>query len=186
MTPFLDTLAGHYKACPYGPAFSRTVSKAAEGLDAEAQVAAAERLVRSRKAKGWPSLSECEEALRDAASAPAPVSNRTWKSGHEYRSEAIADREKRINAYRLCRCRMGREAHAGGWLNALVDFATDHGRLPSEREIADLIALAKRNDEAAAHSPFEGLRTIRKAMHDRAYREVWGMIDGHPAKADAA
>lgn len=183
MSPFLDTLAGHYKACPYGPAFSRTVSKAAEGLDAEAQVAAAERLVRSRKAKGWPSLSECEDALSQAASAPPPVTERKWMSGDEWRSQGIADREKRLAALKLCRCRMGREAHDGGWLNALVDFATDKGRLPNERERADLIALAARNDDAAAHSPFPGLRTIRKAMHERAYRDVFGFLD---AQSDAA
>jgi hypothetical protein len=194
MSPFLDTLAGHYKACPYGPAFTRTVTKAAEALDHETQVRAAESLVRSRKAKGWPSLSECETALANATRAQdTPATERRWVSPEQERADAAADRQRRLDAYRLCRGDLGRQAHRDGWLNALVDWVTDKGRLPIQAEIMTVEAIARRNRaslDALTPSPdrktvplgeqakqYAALSQLYGAMQARAYREVFGFVE---------
>jgi hypothetical protein len=178
MSIFIDKLTDFYKPMPYGPGFVRTLTPLIEALNPEAQENAAQGLIRSRKAKGWPSLSECEAALRRAAEAPAPIlggSGREWKSSDQMRADRIAETQARITAFKLCRCNLGREAHEGRWLNALLDFCTDHGRLPDAREQRKLQDLAVRNDEAAirAGRTSPALIEMREAMHARAYRDVF-------------
>lgn len=191
MNAFLDTLVGFYKACPFGPNFTRKIERAAAEMTNEQQVEAAERLVRSRKAKGWPSLTECEEALRSAGEmATAPVVQRRWKSSDELRAEETAARRARFRATRLCRCDLGRQAAREGWLNALVEWVADHGRLPAQPEIGRIVALARRNRQSLADlepdperktvplgeqvKQHAAMTVLYRAMQARAYREVFG------------
>lgn len=185
MSVFIDKLTDFYKAMPYGPGFTRNLSPLIEQLSAEMQEHAANQIIRSRKAKGWPSLTECETALRAALEPPRSVVGPAgaWQSSAEVKSEFIARQQARIQAFKLCRCPMGRAAHEDRWLNALVDFATDKGRLPHGNEVTALKALARRNDEAAqaASAQFPMFATMREAMHERAYRDVFEFIDNQAA-----
>jgi hypothetical protein len=181
MSVFINTLTEFYKPMPYGPGFIKNLTPLMDQLSPEAQEHAAQGIIRGRKAKGWPSLTECEKALRLAIEPPrAATGDGSFKSSAEVRSDHIAANQMRIAAFRLCRCAMGREAHEGRWLNAMIDFCTDNGRLPHGREVTTLKELAARNDQAAADSArlFPAFLTMREAMHERAYRDVWGFIDG--------
>lgn len=145
----------------------------------------------SRESYTFPSAAECRRvALGFELSPSASVykSGRKWKTAEEERSGAVITHQSRITAFRLCRCAMGREAHKGGWLNSLIDFAEDHQRLPEGREIDRVKAIASRNEDALAMARgsvfFETLQTLRTAMHDRAYRDVWGFIDQQAQAAE--
>jgi hypothetical protein len=186
MSVFINTLTEFYKPMPYGPGFVRSLTPMIDQLSADMQEHAAQGIIRSRKAKGWPSLTECEKALRLAAEPARPVTGASFKSSAEVRSDHIADNERRIQAFKLCRCAMGREAHEGRWLNAMIDFCFDNGRLPQGREVTTLKDLARKNDDAAQSSAtrFPPFLAMREAMHDRAYRDVWGFID-NPQQAAA-
>ena len=186
MSVFIDHLTDFYKACPFGPGFTRKLQGYLEGLSPDAQEQAATNLIRSRKAKGWPSLSECEAALKAATvSVTRPSADRKWKSEEERRADASSEKAARIQAFRLCRCKLGRQAHDQRWLNALIDFCQDHGRLPHDREIQALQDLARRNDEAAegAGRIYPPLIAMREAMHERAYRDVFEFIDNQSQAA---
>lgn len=186
MSVFIDTLTDFYKACPFGPGFSRKLQGYLDDMSPEAQEQAATNLIRSRRAKGWPSFTECEAALKaTTATVARPSTARKWQTEDEKRADAAADRDARIRAFRLCRCQLGRRAHAERWLNAMIDFCRDHGRLPEGREIDALRDLARRNDDAAesAGRLYPPLIAMREAMHERAYRDVFEFIDNQTQAA---
>jgi hypothetical protein len=98
-----------------------------------------------------------------------------------------ADRWRaRLEAVKLCRGDLGRRADREGWLCALIDFAQERGRLPSEREVDGCKAEARKSQDgldALRGGPyFRSFSELRENMLARARKDVFG----GPAQLQAA
>lgn len=174
-THFVKPLADFYGRNPYGPGFARKLEPYAATLSEEVLSSVASRIMET--GKSFPSFAACRSALQTSeASMKAPISTelRPWQKQEKDK----ADWKARLEAVKMCRCRLGEVADQEGWLPALVEFAQDRGRLPGEREIPQVRAVARRNEDAlemARGTPFYGsLVTWRKNMLERAHKDVFG------------
>lgn len=174
-THFVKPLADFFGRNPYGPGFARKLEPYASTLNEEVLQSVASRIMET--GKSFPSFASCRSALQSSEAAmKAPISTepRPW----EHQAKDKADWKARLDAVKMCRCRMGEVADQEGWLPALVEFAQDRGRLPNEREIPQVRAVANRNAEAldgARGTPFYGsLVKWRQNMLDKAHKDVFG------------
>jgi hypothetical protein len=148
------------------------------GTSDEALEVLAQRIVETRKAKGFPSAADLITLVRSIrVEAPARQGS-AFISGSE-----IAQREKAEDAavYAARGSGVARKAIAEHWAPALVSFIRRERRAPDFREINDCIAISRRNDALAIEG---GSMTekLRQAMHEAAERDL-----GHkPVKHEAA
>ena len=120
----------------------------------------------------FPTIAECVKACEGFPPEPAKAAALSGKFAPVVDDSFNAKRK----ALELVRGNpaMAALARKENWLNALLDFAEEKGRLPSEREVSMVIVLARRAD-AAANTP--QLLEWRKAMHQRAADRVFGRAD---------
>lgn len=145
----------------------------------------------NREVRAFPTIAECkatcarmpsEDHIRIARKAYDREANRKADEAVEFR--------RRIEAYKLCRSAMGREADHNGWLVALIEFCEDNQRLPAGYEIDEVKAKSQRSVDALERLQGPGLSPAiyatcanwRQAMLDRAHTEVFE----YQAKARAA
>lgn len=185
-THFVRPLTEFYKTNPFGSGFSKRLEPYAADLSEENLQSIVTRLIETG-GKTFPSFNTCRSALQSADTAmKAPLSTelRPWQ--HQARDKA--DWAARLAAVKMCRCPMGEQADREGWLPALVEFAQDRGRLPNEREVSQVLAVARRNEdalEAARGSPFhKSLVTWRSNMIERAHKDVFGWREEYQAPED--
>jgi hypothetical protein len=148
------------------------------GTSDEALEVLAQRIVETRKAKGFPSAAELITLVRTIRVETPARQGSAFVSGSE-----VAQREKAEDAavYALRGSGVAHKAIVEHWAPALVSFARRERRAPDFREIADCIAISRRNDAIASEG---GPMTekLRTAMHEAAERDL-----GHkPAKNEAA
>lgn len=114
--------------------------------DAELE-AAADKIIKTRKFKSWPTIAECiavlEDHRADAHERNAPE-RRTETKYPEWSDAAfkVADR--------LIDCEMGRTAAREGWVLGLHDYCRKHRKLPSVYEVGAMKESARFVDRVAA------------------------------------
>lgn len=145
----------------------------------------ADRIIASRKAKGFPSASELIAAVK---SIPAPAgvaakNGRKFQTQEERnaRDRAAEDAEKRAVKL-LAGTDLARRAVAERWAPGLIEFTTKNGRTPQADEEGPVIRLSRENDDAAqaaareAQGPFAAvgrrMATLRREMHEHAARAL--------------
>lgn len=180
---FVRPLTEFYKTNPFGSGFAKRLEPYATSLSEEALQAIATRLIETG-GRSFPNFNTCRSALQSsetALKAPRSTEPRPW----ETQQRDKADWKARIEGVKLCRCRLGETADQEGWLPALVEFARDYGRLPTEREIPGVRAVSRRNEVAldgARGSPFYGsLVKWRENMLERAHKDVFGWKEEYRA-----
>ena len=136
----------------------------------DAHLAEAVRMLRSsRKYRDFPTIGECVEAAR-AAIVPCGVSERKDDPGEEW--------AHKLDAFRLCRCSMGRQAQREGWLVALFDYCREYGRLPDADGVEacrDAAAQSVAGLEAARGTGvYASLKALRANMIARREKEIFG------------
>lgn len=144
----------------------------------------ADRIIESRKAKGFPSASEMI-ALVKALPAPAGVAPASGKPRYVSPQERLEEERERDKAQEraiqmLRGTDLARRAVEERWAPALIEFVTKHGREPGYDEEQPLIAISRRNDVGArelrdmASGPFapiaHGVFKLRGLMHAKAAR----------------
>lgn len=179
---FVKPLADFFGRNPYGPGFARKLEPYASTLSEEVLQSVASRIMESGKT--FPSFAACRSALQTTETvmrAPASTEPRPW----EHQAKDKADWKARLEAVKMCRCRMGEQADEEGWLPALIEFAQDRGRLPKDHEINGVKATARRNQEAldgARGTPFyKSLVGWRANMLERARKDVFGWKEEYRA-----
>lgn len=153
----------------------------------------ADRIIESRKAKGFPSASEMIAFVKaiPAPSTAATAGKRKWVNPQERLAAEKARDEAEQRAIDMLRgTELARRAVAERWAPALIEFVTDNGREPGYDEEEPLIAISRRNDVDArdlrdmASGPFApvalGVFKLRGLMHDKAAR-VLGYGEALPA-----
>ena len=149
---------------------------------------------RARSARTFPTIRECIDACEKMPAMPV-VEAQPLAGKKTFRQREIERQDewgRRKEAERLCRCDLGRQADKEMWLTALLDFAKEHQRLPERGEIAGVERLAHRANERVhelwqavelartvedrndARVLAERIENLRKRMHERAYRDVFG------------
>jgi len=137
-----------------------------------------------RDRRSFPTISECVQAcwkvrvVLEPGQQPKRVSS---KETEIWNARLAAIRRVRSDA------QMARAADDQGWLVGLVEFAEEHERLPKPGEVARLRDQARIADEKCyvegAPGLTESLSTLRKAMKDRAHREVFARLSRGPGEA---
>ena len=130
-----------------------------------------------RDRRSFPTISECVQAcwkvrvVLEPGQQPKRVSS---KETEAWNTRLAAIRRVRSDS------EMARAADANGWLVGLIEFAEEHERLPHPRE---RVRLEDRSQVADAKCYIEGnadltasLSALRKAMKDRAHRDVFGRL----------
>lgn len=116
--------------------------------------AAADKIVRVRKFRTWPTIGDCIEVLEnqrsDSHERNAPQS-RTEPTYPEWTREARAVADKLVN------CEMGRKAAREGWILSLHDYCRKNRKLPGPYETGALIESARFVDQCAAGAIDMGL-----------------------------
>ncbi len=130
---------------------------------------AVKNLRASRKYRDFPTIGECVEAAR-AAVVPRGVSDRKDDAGEEW--------ARKLEAFRLCRCSMGRQAQREGWLVALFDHCREYGRLPDADGVEACRDASARSaaglDEARGTPLYASLKSLREKMLARREKEIFG------------
>ncbi len=175
-THFVRPLTEFYRTNPFGSGFAKRLEPYAQSLSEESLQAIATRLIETG-GRSFPNFNTCRSALQaseTAMKAPLSTELRPWQKQEKDK----ADWNARLAAVKMCRCRMGEEADQEGWLPALIEFAQDRGRLPGEREIPQVRAVSRRDEEAldeARGAPFyRNLVVWRQNMLDKAHKDVFG------------
>ncbi len=147
MNPLLERLQTVYRVdSPDGVGFMREIHKLIAKFTEAEFAAAGDQIIASHKYKTFPSPSEivnaCEEARMSLRPIPKPPANasstpRGWTA------------EARSAADRLIHSPMGRDAAHSNWILQLHDFCREYQRLPSQREAAELMIMAREFDEQA-------------------------------------
>jgi hypothetical protein len=182
---FVQPLVRFFKSCPYGPDFAQKLEPFASDLNEDTLEAAANRLMET--AKSFPNLTTCRKALKEAERqvlARPSTEMREW----DFKARDKAAWQARLDAIRLIRTSdLGHEANRDGWLAALIDFATDHHRLPGPGEESRCIAQAARSrkalEDCRGTGLYRSLSEMRQAMLARAFVDVFGHADA-PAMPD--
>jgi len=129
----------------------------------------------TRKYRTFPLESECLEACRKVVVEPSRASRPKflWE-----REEPRVSQERWIAARQMARCDLGREADAGGWLVALLEFCEREGRLPGRHEADNCQRIAGRSEAGLRRNfgtqLYQSLTRLRQIMLDKAHREVFG------------
>jgi hypothetical protein len=180
---FVNTLENHFKRNPFGDGFAKKLEPYCREIGPDVAEEVANRLCAPRKA--FPDLQACTRALKAAEgrlTTPGSVGPKPWEKP-DHRGEW----EAKKRAWNLCRCDLGRQADRDGWLLSLVEFATEHRRLPEGREIGEVQAWSRKLDTNLHRNPkpvfYSMLCGLRDAMKERAHADVFGFID---AKDEAA
>jgi hypothetical protein len=171
---FVKPLADYYGKPAPAPFIAR-LAGFGQDLSPEALEACASQII--DKSKTFPTLDKCKAVLQEAERRyvrPAESGARPWDT----KARDAADWRARKRACEICRCALGEQANREGWLVALIDWVSDHGRLPQGLEIDRCKALARRSENALADTRgapfFNNLVAWRKAMLDRAHKDVFG------------
>lgn len=180
---FVRPLTEFYKTNPFGSGFAKRLEPYAQNLTEENLQAIATRLIESGS-RSFPNFNTCRSALQASETmmrAPASTELRPW----EHQAKDKAEWKARLEAVKMCRCRLGEQADEEGWLPALIEFGQDRGRLPKEHEISGVKALARRNQQAldeARGTPFyQSLVGWRANMLERARKDVFGWKEEYRA-----
>jgi hypothetical protein len=145
----------------------------------DAHLAEAVKSLRSsRKYRDFPTIGECVDAARAAV---VPQS----KGADHGKDAAAEDWAHKLEAFRLCRCSMGRQAHREGWLVALFDYCREYGRLPDADGVEACRETAARSVaglEASRGIPqYASLKGLREKMIARREKEIFGEPPGERA-----
>ena len=140
-----------------------------------------------REKKSFPMINECVDACW---SAKGVLTQEKLVEGPRYqKAESPWNWETYIKALRLVRTNqlMAHTADRNGWLCRLIEFAESEHRLPTDREIHRLIEKSmesERKCEVPGNQMLtDSLSKLRKAMLDRAHRDVFR--DGDPVRRTA-
>jgi hypothetical protein len=94
-----------------------------------------------------------------------------------YRADRLYELKKARACALLKPTELARRADREGWLVALLEWVTEEGRLPEPREEHAPRKKAQRSEDSLAKCrdlpQFAGFCDLRKAMLDRAHREVF-------------
>jgi hypothetical protein len=131
----------------------------------------------------FPTIAVCKSACaRMPREADIAIAQKAYARESNRKADEAVEFRRRIEAYKLCRCAMGREADHNGWLPALIEFCEDNQRLPAGHEIDDVKAKAQRSADAL-ESLLKGMKEggslyaacaqFRRNMLDRARTEVF-------------
>jgi hypothetical protein len=139
---------------------------------------AAKHFRKSREMRSFPTIAECRSACQRFTEVPViQIAGPKYKTEEERKAEAIQERHRLIDAYRMCRCDLGRQADHEGWLQTLVEFCAEHCRLPNRQEAAKLQAFSDEVDRNLHAEPkpanYLMLCQIRDHMREKARREVF-------------
>lgn len=134
------------------------------GASDDALEALAARIVQTRKAKGFPSAAELISAVR---AIPVEAARAVGASGNQIELERR--RDAAVRAHRGSA--IAHRAVSEGWAPALVSFLREHLRAPDDHEIAECIAIGRRNDQIARESSAV-IQNMRAAMHTAAVRDL--------------
>jgi hypothetical protein len=148
---------------------------------------------RNHKQRTFPSIGDCIDTVaRMPTEKHIEVARKAYDREANRKADEAVEFRRRIEAYKLCRCAMGREADHNGWLPALIEFCEDNQRLPAGHEIDDVKAKAQRSADAL-ESLLKGMKEggslyaacaqFRRNMLDRAHTEVF---DYRPKMTEAA
>lgn len=144
----------------------------------------ADRIIETRKLKGFPSAADLIAAVKGI---PAPAG--TGITGRKF--ETQAERNERSKAQDLAEKRaiqllrgtdLAKRAVAELWAPGLIEFAAKHGRAPQADEEGPIIRLSHENNDGARKLQQEakpefvkvarGIAVLRVDMHDRAARDL--------------
>lgn len=135
--------------------------------------ALAERIIATRKAKGFPSASELIE-LVGAIPAPSTAAKRGTYISDAEREKQISEAEERARRL-LHGSPIARRAVEERWAPGLLEFVRDNGREPGADEEEPIVALSHRNDAIARENDWVmggAMLAIRELMHWRAARDL--------------
>lgn len=171
--PMLETFDGPPGSSP--SAFFDALAEELAGFSEKRLSAAVSLLRRTRKYPRFPTFAECVEACRMAV-VPGEIAAR-----HIARNESARNADMAI-ARQLCRCDLGLEADADGWLVTMLEFCEREGRPPANRqEIETCKNMSRMGDEACESlrggSLFASMEKLRRNMNHRARTEVFGVIE---------
>lgn len=115
--------------------------------------------------RNWPSIGDCVAAARAASVSPRP--RRQAQAENESYAEWTPERVAEADA--LCRCDLGRQALAEGWLLSLHDYCRKHRCTPPPLAIEGLRASAEFVTAYAASPPEGGalsgaLRSLAQSL----------------------
>ena len=109
---------------------------------------AADKLIRTRKFRNWPTIAECIEALEDhRAEVYAKNAPELQIARHPYPEW---DRAAFAAADKLIQSVMGRQAAQEGWILGLHDYCRKHSKLPGPWEIGTMKEAANCVERGAA------------------------------------
>lgn len=151
---FVDAMIMHFPPFRWDEAeeaaWAATLTKELSGFDEETINRARTEMVRKRKDRRTPLVSDCISACLEA---------RRWLEAEKGKGELAVNHEtatkyldwtvdrKRL-ALDLMRGPLGLQAAKGGWIGVLDGFCRKNGRLPTEKEIPALQRTAKEVDAA--------------------------------------
>ena len=154
-----------------------------------------------RTQRSFPTIAECRQSCERFTEVPKAQATVTGAFEPDAIKKSLEHTAllNRIEAFKLCRCQLGRVANEEGWLGRLIDFASDHQRLPNEREVSTIKAAQREADRSLERlrPPVEGshwslaeqaalyekMAGFREAFKAKAYNDVFGFIE---KKRDAA
>jgi hypothetical protein len=146
----------------------------------------------NREVRAFPTIAECKSTCaRMPREADIAIARKAYDRESNRKADEAVEFRRRIAAYKLCRCAMGREADHNGWLVALIEFCEENQRLPAGYEIDEIKAKAQRSADAldALQGPgmspaiYAACSQFRRNMLDRAHTEVF---DYRPKMTEAA
>lgn len=156
-TSFVETMIMHFPPFRWEEAEERawaaTLTKELRGFADETINRARSEMVRTRKDRRTPLVSECINACLDA---------KRWLDAEQHKGTLLAAPDDPNSKYGewtadrfklatdLCSSGMGKEAARDGWIGAMHAFARKHSRLPNGAEIADCKRKAREFDAAYA------------------------------------
>lgn len=149
VSDFIETILLHFPPFRWDEdqekAWAQTMARELSGFTPEVLRKASDTMIRSRRERRIPLVSECIDACSDArrwldankrassmdvGHAPATATEMKWNE-----RTALADT--------LVNCPTGRQAAQEGWIGSLHSYAIKHGRLPPANEFPALKADAK-------------------------------------------
>jgi hypothetical protein len=164
--------------------FLLDLAESLEAYSAHQLAEAAKWFRENRTTRTFPTAAECRQTCGRFAASPAVLSSRksSYVSDEEKRSEAIARRQRYDEAIRICQqSSLSWQARQEGWLNALLEFASDNSRMPNSREASEIKAKSEQVDDNLHRSPrpimYTKLVELRREMKARAARHIFGEDD---------